>query len=102
LLISAKRALRTEQELDKLRERTHRLEIQLSEVVDLITTLQTSHGRLQSTVRGRLGGRPRHDEVRLGGAAGDKAARRAQLASLGLLNARYHQQAAMPPPEGDE
>lgn len=89
------------QELATLREKVHRLEIQVAEYSDLLTALQTSHARLQGTVRGRLGGRPRHDETRLS-SPDSKAKFRAQLQAQGLLNARYHQHATPPNREDQE
>lgn len=45
-------------ELDRLRDRAHRLEIQLRELTERLDSLEGRHASLSASVRGRLGGRP--------------------------------------------
>lgn len=45
-------------ELDRVRDRAHRLEIEVKELRERLDSLEGRHASLSASVRGRLGGRP--------------------------------------------
>lgn len=84
LQITLRRAPETAQDEPALRQRVHRLEIALAELVDQVSTLQGQHLKLRKQFDGSKGGRPRSgsqnevlslDEI----PHGDKAALRRAL-----------------------